>query len=128
MTDPTFLPCSATPVPCLPAWTGVVAVVPSTEILSPAGNILFNFHVRVSKVYLNNISFLVFNIYAKLLWSARSSKGFAQLYFSPLILSGICRYKSSTIFFIDAFSIILVNLTGLGVFICLLYTSDAADE
>ena len=71
-----LLPRSATPVSCLMAWAGIVTIVASTEILSPAGNILFDLHVRVSKVDFDNVSLWVFNVDAKLLRTFWGSKRF----------------------------------------------------
>ena len=84
-----LLPRSATPVSCFMAWAGIVTVVASAKILSPTGNILLDFHVGVSEVDLNNISFWVFNVDAKLLRAFWGSERFTQFNLASLILSSL---------------------------------------
>jgi hypothetical protein len=42
-------PSLAGPVPCLGLWSGGIAVVTSTEVLAPTGDVLLDLHVRITE-------------------------------------------------------------------------------
>ena len=59
-----FLPHSTRPVTSLPARAGsCITLMSCSKTFSSCWIILFNFHIRISKIYFNNISFVILNIH-----------------------------------------------------------------
>jgi hypothetical protein len=67
-------PSFARPVTSLSLWSGVVAVVTSTEVLAPSGNVLLDLHVGITEA--DDLGLLpVFDADSRLLGSTGSPEG-----------------------------------------------------